>query len=241
VDWFWTSYVALGVACTILELVRPARRVQYFQWGALPFDLVTLVVVQFGVARVAIAVTGPISAHLSMPAVVVEIPLAARVAIVYVLADFGAYWVHRLIHTRHLWRIHRFHHSPSQLYWLAGVRNTIPQQILFNLPVAFVLPLIADAPLTVLEALVIANVVTNDWMHINVAWRSNWLEKIFVTPRYHHIHHSTDAKLHDGNFGVVFSIWDRLFGTYVDPDTTRPKKFGTGEAKRDPVLLMLGI
>jgi sterol desaturase/sphingolipid hydroxylase (fatty acid hydroxylase superfamily) len=157
-----------------------------------------------------------------------------------VLADLGAYWLHRLIHTRHLWRIHRFHHSPTQLYWLAGVRTTIPQQILFNLPVALAVPMVADAPVYVFEALVVAGVVTNDWMHLNVAWRSRWLEWVLVTPRYHHIHHSTDAKLHDGNFGVVFSVWDRLFGTYVDPDTVVPKKFGIAET-RDPLWLMIGV
>jgi len=78
-------------------------------------------------------------------------------------------------------------------------------------------------------------------MHINVVWRSNWLEKIFVTPRYHHIHHSTNAEQHDGNFGVVFSVWDRVFGTSIDPDTTSPKQFGTGEPKRDPLRLMIGV
>ncbi|HEU4731777.1 MAG TPA: sterol desaturase family protein, partial [Kofleriaceae bacterium] len=70
---------------------------------------------------------------------------------------------------------------------------------------------------------------------------SNWLEWLLVTPRYHHIHHSTDAALHDGNYGSLFTIWDRLFGTYIDPDTTQPKKFGTGESRRDPVLLVLGV
>lgn len=60
-------------------------------------------------------------------------------------------------------------------------------------------------------------------------------------PRYHPIHHSPDAQLHDGNHGSLFSIWDRLFGTYIDPDTTSAQKFGTGEPRRDPVLLAIGI
>jgi len=64
---------------------------------------------------------------------------------------------------------------------------------------------------------------------------------VFVTPRYHHIHHSSDADLHDGNYGAIFTIWDRLFGTYVAPDANNPKTFGTGEKQRDPVLLMIGI
>ena len=97
-----------------------------------------------------------------------------------------------------------------------------------------------SAPGWVFLAFAIENIFRNNWMHMNVTWRSNWLEWVLVTPRYHHIHHSADAKLHDGNYGALFSIWDRLFGTYLDPDTTAPRKFGTGEPRRDPVLLVLG-
>lgn len=70
----------------------------------------------------------------------------------------------------------------------------------------------------------------NDWMHMNVSWRSNWLEWIMVTPRYHHIHHSDDPAYYNANFGVTFTIWDRIFGTYVDPEAVKqPISFGIGE------------
>jgi len=67
-------------------------------------------------------------------------------------------------------------------------------------------------------------------MHMNVSWRSNWLEWIVVTPRNHHIHHSDNSAHANANFGVTFSIWDRLFGTYVDPEELKtPITFGIGE------------
>lgn len=243
VNWIAVSFIGFGVLCTIAELVRPARKLHYFQRDALPFDLVSLAVVQLAFAPLALYVANPVAAHVQryMPASIYALPLVPRVIAVYVVADLVGYWMHRLYHTRQLWRIHRYHHSPTQLYWLAGVRVTAPQLILTNLPVALVVPLISDAPDWVFVAFVIATVVTNHWMHVNVSWRSNWLEKVFVTPRSHHVHHATDAKLQHGNYGVVFSVWDRLFGTYVDPDVATPKKFGTGEKKRDPVLLMIGI
>jgi sterol desaturase/sphingolipid hydroxylase (fatty acid hydroxylase superfamily) len=239
-DWYWTSYVALGIAFTVAELARPARKVRYFRWSAAPFDVLTLVAVQFIFVTAALYVTEPISRRIAPPTALYDVPLAVRVAIVYVVADLAAYWIHRVLHTRHLWRFHRFHHSPTQLYWLAGVRTTIPQIILTNLPITFLAPVIGDASTTVIEGLIIAQVLTNNWMHMNVTWRSQWLEKLLVTPRYHHIHHSTDAALHDGNYGVVFSVWDRLFGTYLDPDDHKPKRFGIPE-KRDPILLALGV
>ena len=240
-EWFvfWTIYLGLGAACTLAELIRPAHKVRYRK--ALVMDVIACLVAQFAVFEVAEWVTGPVGDAARQSPIVLATWLPFRIAAYYLAADFGSYWMHRLMHTRYAWRIHRWHHSPEQLYWLAGVRTTVPQQILFNLPYVLALPLLADTPQWFAMAALVENVARNHWMHMNVAWRSNWLERVFVTPRYHHIHHSADAALHDGNYGSLFSIWDRLFGTYIDPDTTTPKKFGTGERKRDPVLLMLGV
>jgi sterol desaturase/sphingolipid hydroxylase (fatty acid hydroxylase superfamily) len=244
VDWlspFWIAFLGFVALTTVAELIRPARKLRYRK--VLLRDIVAVLVYQFGVANAAAWVCQPgfdfALAHLS--ASVAALPLAPRVLAFYLVADFGSYWLHRLMHTRAMWRVHRWHHSPEQLWWLSGVRASIPQQILFTLPVIVVLPILAGAPDWIALAVLVEGVVRNDWMHMNVSWRSRWLELVLVTPRYHHIHHSTDAELHDANYGSLFSIWDRLFGTYVDPDAHVPTKFGTGEPRRDPVLLILGV
>jgi sterol desaturase/sphingolipid hydroxylase (fatty acid hydroxylase superfamily) len=185
--------------------------------------------------------TAPIAGYLPRLTPLIGVWLPLRVVAFYAVADLGSYWVHRWLHTRHLWRLHRWHHSPTQMYWLAGVRSTIPQQILFNLPFILASPLLIGLPPWVMPLVIIETVVRNDWMHMNVSWRSNWLERVLVTPRYHHLHHSADAELHNGNYGSLLTIWDRMFGTFIDPDLTVPKAFGTGEKQRDPVLLMIGI
>jgi len=61
-----------------------------------------------------------------------------------------------------------------------------------------------------------------------------------VTPRYHHIHHSADLPAHLGNFGSLFTIWDRLFGRRLDPDRVVPTRFGTG-TEDHPVRLVVGL
>ena len=236
---FWISYVALGVLCSIAELVRPARALRYAE--AVPLDLVAFVVFQFAMVPLAALVTDPVYSYVHLPRALLDVWLPLRVLMFYLVADCGSYWMHRLMHTRHVWRIHRWHHSSKHLYWLSGVRATLPQQILFNLPYVIAAPILAGAPVWVFAGILVEGVARNHWMHMNVSWRSNWIERVLVTPRYHHIHHSSDAELHDGNYGSLFSIWDRMFGTYLDPDVTTPKKFGTGEPKRDPVLLMIGI
>ena len=238
-DLFWTSYIGLGLLCTFAELIRPARKVRYRK--AVLLDLVALAAFQLAMLPLAVYVTDPVYSVIHLPMAILDLPAPLRVLAFYLAADFGSYWMHRLMHRRHVWRIHRWHHSSQQLYWLAGVRATLPQQILFNLPYVIAAPVLAGVPRWVLAAILVEGIARNHWMHMNVTWRSNWIERVFVTPRYHHIHHSSDRDQHDGNFGALFSIWDRLFGTYIDPDATTPKKFGTGEPPRDPVLLMLGI
>ena len=42
---------------------------------------------------------------------------------------------------------------------------------------------------------------------------------MLITPRFHFVHHDVDSATANSNFGFVFSLWDRCFGTYTDPDT----------------------
>ncbi len=178
---------------------------------------------------------------LPLPQAVTDLPFAARVVLYYVMADFGLYWVHRLLHTKPLWRTHKWHHSPTYMYWLAGIRGSLPQQIVFTLPVMAAFPLLDLAPAWLLILIPYEAVVRNNWMHMNVTWRSNWLEWLIVTPRYHHIHHSDDPRHYTSNLGSLLNLWDRMFGTYLNPEDLDDEiSFGIGEETR-PVRFALGI
>jgi sterol desaturase/sphingolipid hydroxylase (fatty acid hydroxylase superfamily) len=92
-----------------------------------------------------------------------------------------------------------------------------------------------------LQVIVVEHIVRNNWMHMNVTWNSSWLEWIFVTPRYHHIHHSKDPAHQGANLGALFTIWDRLFGTYYNPDDAANElSFGLSE-KVSPSRLVIGL
>jgi len=81
----------------------------------------------------------------------------------------------------------------------------------------------------------------SDWQHMNVSWRSHWLEWVFATPRYHQIHDSADPQHHVANLGDLLTVWDRLCGTYVDPATVRePLSFGI-DSKPHPVRMVLRV
>lgn len=186
-----------------------------------------------------------ISAHASfspvLPAAVFRLPFAVRFAMFLVVGDFGYYWVHRAMHSKWLWPVHRWHHSPTHMYWLVGARGSLIQQVLVNSPYIFAQSVLAVAPWWTGLAIAFKNTLQAMWMHLNVPWGSRWLEWLIVTPRYHHIHHSDHPQLYNANVSAIFPIWDHLFGTYVDPDKLNaPLGFGTNE-KKSAVRLALGV
>jgi len=224
-------YFGLGLIATLLELARPTRKINYWARDALVLDVLAFCFYQFVVLYWADVLPRHIPIRFTPTKLVLALPLSVRVVLYYLLADFGGYWTHRLAHTKYLWRVHHFHHSTTQLYWLSGVRNTIWQQTLTNLPYILWTPLLFDAPRGVFTGFLFLSILTNHWMHMNFSWRSNWLEYLLVTPRSHHIHHSASPEHYNGNYGVVFSVWDRLFRTWIDPETTKVTRVGAGEIR----------
>lgn len=237
----YTSFIvywSIGAVFFLIEWLRPARPLDYRR--VFFKDLVAL-----GTYNVfflsAVYVTDRIAIPDYVPGRLQALPFAVKVVCFALAVDCSAYWLHRLWHTRALWRIHKWHHSPDYMYWLAGVRASLPQVIMAGLPFTLWLPLVKPVPPTFFIVYSAFLIVTNNWMHMNTTWRSRWLEWIFVTPRYHHVHHGNEPSLYMRNFGVVFTFWDRLFGTYADPERVgKDIRFGIGETP-SPVRLAIGI
>ena len=236
---FKLLFVGRAIVFTALEIMRPARTLSYLPviWR----DMLAYLTFRCLVLPSTIYLNGIVPGYHAIPAGIAHLPLGLRVALYFVLADFGHYWVHRLTHTRYLWRVHKWHHAPTYMYWLGGVRTTIPDFFLVNTPYVLAYSLLYISPWWMATAVAVSSIFQNDWMHMNVTWRSNWLEWIIVTPRYHHIHHSDNPEHYLKNMASLFTIWDRLFGTYADPDKLETElSFGTNE-KNNPVRLVLGV
>ncbi|NRB40006.1 MAG: sterol desaturase family protein [Pseudomonadales bacterium] len=169
------------------------------------------------------------------------IPVFVRVILFYLLADFGAYWVHRLMHTKIFWSSHRWHHAPKYMYWLSGARGSAIQMFLTTLPVIIAWPLMFDIPSWLYFFMFSEFIFRNHWMHANVSIHSKIIELVFITPAYHRIHHSRDPLHHNKNFAVLFTFWDKLFGTYLDPSSIDNElEFGINERRR-LVKMVIGV
>lgn len=168
-----------------------------------------------------------------------DLPLILRIILFFIIADFLHYWVHRLMHQTYLWRIHRWHHSLDHMSWMGGFRATVFDATLVNLAFIFAWPILGNISYTMIIFILLCNLLINDWMHLNVNFRLSFLEKIIITPRYHHVHHSNEKKHYMKNLSAIFPIWDKLFGTYVDPDTVDKKlMFGLDKKIKTPRLII---
>ena len=142
---------------------------------------------------------------------IANLPMLARITLYLLISDFGYYWAHRLMHTAPLWRTHQWHHSPNYMYWLAGCRATVPHQFLVAGSYVLAAPILYPSPWWVYTTLVIFSYLEVDWMHLNVPWGGRVLEWFFVTPRFHHVHHSSNPKYCNSNMGNMFTFCDSLF------------------------------
>jgi len=231
-------YWGIGLAFFAAEYLWPARPLSYRK--VFLYDVLALAVYQlFFFYAVQVTDRIPIPDYVNWR--LHALPFVLRVIVFVLAADCGAYWMHRLWHTPWFWRIHKWHHSPTTLYWLAGVRASLPQVVMANLPFIIALPLLRPVPPAFFAFYGYAMILTNNWMHMNVSWESRWLEWVIVTPRYHRLHHSTDPAFSGRNLGVLFTIWDRLFGTYVNPEVADANvSYGIQESAH-PVRLAIGI
>ena len=146
----------------------------------------------------------------------------------FVLYDFCYYWNHRLGHEMSLlWAAHVVHHS-SEEYNLTTALRQLSSSIfswIFYLPLA----LLGIEPL-LLVAVGSLNLIYQFWVHTRHVPKLGWFEWIFVTPSNHRVHHAQNRLYIDRNYGGVFIIWDRLFGTFQEELDSEPVVFGIRSA-----------
>lgn len=162
-------------------------------------------------------------------------------SILFILDDFTKYWVHRWLHTiPFLWPYHRVHHSSTALNFFTVFRIHPVEGILFSLRSAITQGIVVgifyflfSSQVTLLMLLganlfsFLFNILGSNLRHSPIALPyPNWLEKYLISPAQHHIHHSVAKEHHNKNYGVVFSIWDRLFRSFYHSKKDESLSYG---------------
>jgi sterol desaturase/sphingolipid hydroxylase (fatty acid hydroxylase superfamily) len=141
------------------------------------------------------------------------LPLWVKVAAGFLLMDLTFYYWHRLNHTRPLlWRFHNVHHADPDMDVTTSFRFHWGEVLYSTVFRLVQVSLIGVAPLTYLVYEVAFNGATmfhHSNLRLPVAWERR-LNRVFVTPRMHGVHHSAVGPETNSNYSVIFSWWDLL-------------------------------
>ncbi|GGI26348.1 sterol desaturase family protein [Pedobacter mendelii] len=127
--------------------------------------------------------------------------------------DFVWYWYHRLGHEiNFLWAAHIVHHQSEEFNLSAAARITTIQAVFRNV-FWCALPLLGFHPNMIITILLVHGAYSF-FTHTQLIGKIGWLEHVFITPSLHGVHHASDDKYLDKNYGDVFVFWDKIFGTF---------------------------
>lgn len=139
--------------------------------------------------------------------------------------DFIYYWVHRCGHeVNAMWAAHQVHHSSEWFNLSTALRQTSTGAFLgfpFYLPMA-----IAGVPPVVFGTVALIDLLYQYWVHTELVRKLGWVDRVFVTPSNHRVHHGQNDYCIDRNYGGIFIIWDRLFGSYAEERDDEPVVYG---------------
>lgn len=137
--------------------------------------------------------------------------------LLFLLTDLVWYWYHRVGHQVNLfWSFHVVHHQSDDFNLTVSARITVFQAAARCLFWS-VLPLLGFHPELVTTFLLIHGTYPF-FTHTQLIGKLGILEYVLVTPSHHRVHHSSNPKYLDKNYGDVLIIWDKIFGTFAKED-----------------------
>ena len=164
----------------------------------------------------------------------------------FIFDDFLKFFQHMMMHkVPLLWSFHRVHHSahtlnPLTLYrvhivevLISSIRRTLGTVII---SVAFLF--LTGEFITFYEILgahafhFVFNIVGGNLRHSHIPLSFGFLENIFISPAQHQIHHGKSKEHYNLNYGICFSIWDKLFGSFMRSQKNQKIKFGLVYSER---------
>ncbi|PCJ82071.1 MAG: sterol desaturase [Bacteroidetes bacterium] len=175
----------------------------------------------------------------------IELPLAAELFLTILAFDFIAQYVaHITVHrVKFLWRIHLVHHSDTHVDATTGTRLH-PLDFISRESFAVLAVFITGAPFAFYMLYRILTIAFTYFNHSNVSLPLK-LDKaiswVIISPNTHKFHHHFEEPWTDRNFGNIFSIWDRIFGTFAYGDVNKIK-YGldvTDDSKSDDLAYQM--
>ena len=210
----------------LLEGTLPLYNFTYKKWKhAVPnlFFTLTTIIVNFGLAFMLVETSEWVyRTKFGIINWIPDLPIWAYALLGLLLLDFiGAYLAHYVEHkVKPLWMVHLVHHTDHNVDTTTANRHHPLESVIrftFTLFGVFII----GAPMGIVMLYQSLSLVATQFSHANIKLPKNVdkaLSYVLVSPDMHKVHHHYMLPYTDSNYGNIFSIWDRIFGTFMTLD-----------------------
>ena len=210
----------------ILEGAVPLFKFNYKKWNhAIPnfFFTLTTVLINFGLAFLLLKSADWVQANnFGLINWLPEMPLWLYGILGVLFLDFfGAYLAHYVEHkVKPLWMIHLVHHTDHKVDTTTANRHH-PIESLIRFVFTLFGVFVVGTPIAIVMLYQSLSLIATQFTHANIKLPKkvdHILSFVLVSPDMHKIHHHYRLPYTDSNYGNIFAIWDRIFGTYMKMD-----------------------
>ena len=225
--WSVAAFTAVYLVVGALER-RPALRFRHLS-SPRPYLATDTAWYLVAIAATAVSVFlfRPVLVRLAVDSIasrVADLPLAAKLLAGLAIFDLVSFLVHVTLHRSDtLWNLHKVHHSTLELDGFATTRTHMFENLVRFVPGQLIL-FVVGMPVGVVASIVAIAGIYGISNHSNLDLKAHWVEGLLVTPRLHRRHHVPATA--QTNYGTIFTIWDRIFGTLARRDTVDDERYG---------------
>jgi len=210
----------------LLEGAVPLFKFKYKKWKhAVPniFFTLTTIIINFGLAFLLLNTADWVKANdFGIINWIPDLPLWLYVVLGVLFLDFfGAYLAHYIEHqVKPLWMIHLVHHTDHKVDTTTANRHH-PLESLIRFMFTLFGVFVVGTPIAIVFLYQSLSLVATQFTHANIKMPKkvdDFLSYVLVSPDMHKVHHHNVLPYTDSNYGNIFSIWDRIFGTFMKLD-----------------------
>jgi sterol desaturase/sphingolipid hydroxylase (fatty acid hydroxylase superfamily) len=207
----------------LLEGALPLFNFKYKKWKhAFPnlFFTGTTIVINFALAFLLLSTSDWVQTNdFGIINWLPEMPLWLYTVLGVLLLDFfGAYLAHFVEHkVKPLWMVHLVHHTDHKVDTTTANRHH-PLESMIRFSFTLLGVFVVGTPIAIVMLYQSMSLIFTQFTHANIKMNKKvdkLLSYIIVSPDMHKIHHHNLLPYTDSNYGNIFSIWDRIFGTYL--------------------------
>lgn len=207
----------------IIESAVPLFRFKYNKVrhaGINIFFTLTTIVINFALAFLLLKASDwAVANHFGILQWLPEMPLWLFAIVGLLLLDLiGAWLVHWAEHkVKWMWRFHLVHHTDTHVDTTSANRHH-PGESVFRFVFTTIGVVLAGAPMWLVFMYQSISVLLSQFNHANIVipkWLDNAMSWVLVSPDMHKVHHHYVQPYTDSNYGNIFSVWDRVFGTFM--------------------------